>query len=360
MKYNLRHVLVALAFAAAALGVARAEIIEQILVRVNGEIFTKSEFESRQVTALRQLGQQFDPNSALGDAQLRKMIEDITPELIVNVVDEMLIVQRGKELGYRLGDEQFQSILANIKTENKLETDAQFEAALKQENMTMAELRRSLERQMIISRVRQNEVLGRIAVSEQEARRYYDAHLDEFTKPGTVTLREIFVSVPGDGVTLNVGADEAAAEKAAKIRARALAGESFEKLAADLSDAPSKSNAGLIGPLNLGDLAPDLRKLVEEMKAGSVSETLRTPRGYQILKLESSTPDETMPFEQAREEIGNRVFTDKQLEEFAKFMGKLRSEAIIEWKNAELQKAYDRGLELIKEQAKSRTTGAGN
>lgn len=359
MNDKFRHVLVALVLSTAALGVARAEIIEQILVRVNGEIFTKTELEARQVTALRQLGQQFDPSTTLGDAQLRKMIEEVTPELIVNVVDEMLIVQRGKELGYRLGDDQFQSILANIKTENKLESDEQFEAALKQENMTMAELRRSLERQMIVSRVRQNEVLGRIAVSEQEARRYYDAHLDQFTTPGTITLREIFVSVPGDGITLNVGVDEAAAEKAAQIRARALAGESFEKLAADLSEAPSKANAGLIGPLNLADLAPDLRKIVEAMKVGNVSEALRTPRGYQILKLESSTRAETMPFEQAREEIGNRVFTDKQLEEFDKFIGKLRAEAIIEWKNAELEKAYERGLERIKEQAKSRTPGAG-
>jgi len=224
----------------------------------------------------------------------------------------------------------------------------------------MADLRRSLERQMIISRVRQNEVLGRIAVSDQEARRYYDSHLDDFTTPGTITLREIFVSVPGDGLTLNVGVDEAAAQKASQIHARALAGESFEKLAADLSDAPSKANAGLIGPLNLGDLAPDLRKIVEAMKVGNVSEILRTPRGYQILKLESSTPAETMSFEQAREDIGNRVFTDKQLDEFDKFMGRLRAEAIIEWKHAELEKAYQRGLERVKEQAKNRTPGAGN
>ena len=360
MNHKFRHVVAALALSASALGVAGAEIIEQILVRVNGEIFTKSEFEARQVTALRQIGQQVDPSTTLGDAQLRKMIEEVTPELIVNVVDEMLIVQRGRELGYRLGDDQFQSILTNIKTENKLETDEAFEAALKQENMTMADLRRSLERQMIISRVRQNEVLGRIAVSDQEARRYYDSHLDEFTTPGTITLREIFVSVPGDGLTLNVGVDEAAAQKASQIHARALAGESFEKLAADLSDAPSKANAGLIGPLNLGDLAPDLRKIVEAMKVGNVSEILRTPRGYQILKLESSTPAETMSFEQAREDIGNRVFTDKQLDEFDKFMGRLRAEAIIEWKHAELEKAYQRGLERVKEQAKNRTPGAGN
>ena len=113
-----------------------------------------------------------------------------------------------------------------------------------------------------------------------------------------------------------------------------------------MSDAPSKSNAGVIGPLSLNDLSPDLRKVIENLKPGGFSEVLRTSRGYQILKLESSTPAETMPFEQARDKIGDRVFTGKRQEEFEKYKQKLRQQAIIEWKNAEVKKAYDAGLKL--------------
>jgi peptidyl-prolyl cis-trans isomerase SurA len=330
-------------------GAARAEIIEQILVKVNGELFTKTDLEARQVAALRQLGEQLDPASAkLGDAQLRKMVEDVTPELIVNVVDEMLMVQRGRELGYKLGDEQFSGILDNLKKENKIENDEQFLSALKQEGMTLADLRRNLERRVIVSRIEQNEILGRIAVSEEEAREYYNAHKAEFTSPQSITLREILVAAPVEGGAVNVGRDEAARDKANDIRRRALAGESFEKLAADLSDSPSRANAGLIGPLTMTELSPDLRKLIEAMKAGDVSEPLRSPRGYQVFKLESSTPPETLPFEQAREQIADRVFTDKRRAEYEKFLERLRSEAIIEWKNSEIQKAYERGLEIVK------------
>lgn len=349
MTHKLRHALAELVLLAAFYGVARADVIEQILVKVNGEIFTKSDLERRQADALRQqLGQQVDLKSDPTDAELRKMLDEVTPELIVSVVDEMLVLQRGKELGYRLSDEEFQRVLENIKKDNKIESDEQFQAALKQENITMADLRRNLERQKIIQQVQQNEVLGRIAVSQEEARKYYDSHLGEFTTPQTITLREIFVSVPGDGTTINVGLDEEALAKANQIRARALAGDSFEKLAADLSDAPSRANAGLIGPFSLDDLAPDLRKLIGAMKVGSISEPLRSPRGYQILKLESSTPTQTMPFEQAREQISERVFTDKRRAEFEKYLQKLRGEAIIEWKNLEIKKAYDAGLERVK------------
>src|SRR5262245_11300895 len=106
--------------------VIRAEIIEQILVKVNGEIFTKSDLEARQVAVLRQRGDQVDLRDA-NNQELRRVLGDITPRIMVDAVDEMLIVQRGKELGYRLNDDQFKSVLDNIRKENKLENEEQFQ-----------------------------------------------------------------------------------------------------------------------------------------------------------------------------------------------------------------------------------------
>ena len=342
MKLN-RFLAAALVFTA--ITAVRAEIIEQILVKVNGEIFTKSDLEQRQVAALRQKGQAIDLKSDLSNAQLRTALDEITPQIMVDAVDEMLVVQRGKELGYRLGDDQFKSVLDNIKKENKMESEEQFQAALKAENMTLADLRRNLERQMIQQRVQQNEVLGKIGVTDDEARRYYEAHMNEFTTPPSVTLREILVTVSTDAKGLNVAADEAAKERAEEIRKRVTSGgESFEKLAGEVSDSPSKANAGLIGPLSVNDISPELRKLIESMKPGDVAELVRTSRGYQILKLEAITPTQTLPLDQAREQISERVFTDKRRAEFQKYLQKLRTQAIIEWKNEDVRKAFEEGL----------------
>jgi len=325
----------------------RAEIIEQILVKVNGEIFTKSDLEQRQVAALRQKGQQIDLKSDPSNQQLRKALDEITPQIMVEAVDEMLLVQRGKELGYKLSDEQFKGVLDNIKKENKLENEEQFQAALKAENITMVDLRRNLERSMIVQRVQQNEVMGKIGVSEDEARRHYDSHLNEFTTPQSITLREILVTVPSDGKALNVGVDEAAKTKAEEIRERVAKGvETFEKLAAEVSDAPSKANAGLIGPISLNDLAADLRQMVDGMKPGEVSPVTRMTRGYQIYKLEVLTTAQTMPFEQAREQIGERVFTDKRKAEWQRYLEKLRTQAIIEWKNPDVKKAFEAAVKV--------------
>jgi parvulin-like peptidyl-prolyl isomerase len=182
-------------------------------------------------------------------------------------------------------------------------------------------------------------------VTDDEARKYYESHLNEFTTSPTVTLREILVAVPGDPKVMNVAADEAAKARVEQIRTRVTTGgENFEKLAGEISDSPSKANAGLIGPLSVNDISPDLRKLIESMKAGDVSEPVRTARGYQLLKLEAITATTTLPLDKAREQISERVFTDKRKAEYQKYLQKLRSQAIIEWKNEDVRKAFEEGM----------------
>ena len=110
---TVRSIVVAALVVLAAAGL-RADIVEQVLVKVNGEIFTKTDLETRQIAALRQMGQQADQKTNLSDTQLRKMLDDVTPQLMVNIIDEILLVQRGHELGYTMSNERFQSIVDSI------------------------------------------------------------------------------------------------------------------------------------------------------------------------------------------------------------------------------------------------------
>jgi peptidyl-prolyl cis-trans isomerase SurA len=320
----------------------RADVIEQVLVKVNGDIITKTEFEQRQVAILRQRPE--FANTTPDSEELKKAIAEITPELILSAVDELLLMQRGRELGYVMGDDQFKRIIDDIKKENRIESEEQFQAALKQEGLTLAELRKSLERQMLITRVQQNEVMGKIAVTEAEAQAYYDAHEQEFTTPSSLTLREILIEVPVTEKGVNAAQDEEAKAKAEDIRKRLLGGEPFARMAGDLSDAPSKANGGLIGPINREDLAPALQKLIDALKPGEMTEPIRTQRGYQILKLESRSEVKVKPFDEARDEISNRVAEEKRRGELQKYLERLRKQATIQWRNDELKKAYDQAL----------------
>ena len=334
----------ALMLTAAAGSTIGADIIEQILVRVNGEIITKSDLEARQIAALRQKP---EVQGLRGDeTALNKLLSDVTPQVIVEAVDELLLLQRGKELGYAMGDEQFKSILDNIRKENKIETDEQFAQALKGEGMTMLDLRRQLEKQMLVTRVQQTEVAGKIAVNDEEVSSYYNQHKDEFASTPQVTLREILVSVAAGSPegTVNVAADEAARAKADDVHTRLLAGEPFPRLAADMSDSPSKANGGLLGDIPWEDVSPELQKDLIAMKAGDVTKVMRTPRGFQILKMEARTDGSLKSLADAREAVSEKVFEGKRKVEFQKYLVKLRQQAIIEWKNEEVKKAWEAGL----------------
>ena len=320
----------------------RADIIEQVLVKVNGEIITKSDLEQRQIAALRQKNPNLRPDS---EAALQKALAEVTPEVIVSAVDELLMVQKGKELGYSMTTERFNSIVENIKKENKIESDEALVAALKQENMTMADLRHQLERTMMVQQVQQTEVMQKLQVTDTELKSYYEAHKNEFGTVPNVTLREITINVPVTAQGVNVAQDDAAKEKAEEVRGKIVAGEPFARLAADYSDSGSKANGGLVGPLAKTDLSEELQKAIAGLKTGGVTPVLRTARGYQIIKIESLQDSTTRTFEDAKNDIADKIAGGKRQGEMVKFITKLRAEAIIEWKNDEIKKAYEVGLQ---------------
>jgi parvulin-like peptidyl-prolyl isomerase len=332
---------VVLGVLAASAGI-RAEILEQVLVKVNGEIITKTEFEARQVAELRQRPELANASPASPD--LQKAVAELTPDLILSAVDELLLVQRGRESGFALGDQQFAQILENIKTSNNLQDETKFQEALKQEGLTMADLRRNLEKQMLVQQVQRAEILDKISITDEESRTFYDAHRQEFTAPAEVTLREILLEVKTSDRGVNVAEDDAVREQAVEIRKRLLSGEPFPRLAGEYSVAASKANGGLIGPLKNEELATSLRDLLTGMQVGDITEPIRTQRGYQILKLESRTDAKLRSFEEARGDIGNRIGEQKLRGEREKYLERLRAQATITWRNDELKKAYETAL----------------
>jgi peptidyl-prolyl cis-trans isomerase SurA len=312
---------------------------------VNGEIVTQTDFHRIQLAALREGPNQSDP-SRMTDAELSKTLAQITPRAIVTVIDEMLLAQRASELGLSVTDAQFNQVLESIRKDNKIESQEAFEAALKSEGMTLAQLKQMLSKRILIGQVQQREIGSRIDVTEAEERAYYDSHLSEFATTPSVTLREIQVNAVVDPVkkAVSVGALDEARERAVTIRERIVKGEAFEKVAAEASDAPSKANGGLIGPISRDEMNEDLLKMIAGMKVGDITPVMNTPNGAQFFQLQSSIESTTLPFDAARSRIADRLSSEKMDAEFKKYMARLREQAIIEWKNDDLRKAWEIGI----------------
>ncbi len=319
-------------------------VVEQVLVKVNGDIITKSELEERQIAALRQ--KQVNPEVLKNDEQLKKALADVTPQILANAIDELLLTQLGREKGMKLNDEQFNRWLTSMRKDQGLEDEKRFLDALKQEGMTISDLRKNVERQFLLQEVQRDEFGGKLQITEEEAKQYYQVNQKEFAEPATVTLREILIEVPTVNQQgkpmVSVGRDDEAAKKAADVRARLAAGEDFAKVAGEVSAGASKANGGLIGPIAATELSQDLQKTLEAMKPGDITQPLRSSRGYQILKLETSKPAGVRSFDSVRDLVADRVYQQRASSEMRKFLDRVRRQAIIVWKNEELRKAYER------------------
>ena len=312
-------------------------VLERILVKVNGDIITQTELEERQIGLIRQRGLQ--PRN---DAELVQALRELTPEVISGAVDELLLIQRARELGYQFTDEQFDEILGDLMAENGFETEEQFHDALAQsEGMTLDDLRRVMERQILINQVQQIEVLGTVTLTEVEAREHYEANIAQYTAPATVTMREILIRVPEGLGGAGVAADDQARRDAEEARQRVLDGEEFELIAIAVSDAASKANGGLIGPIDVSLLSGTLLDALDRIDVGDVTEPIRTSLGYQVLKLETRTQPEPTPFEEVRDRISENVFNDRRLAEYARYLDRLRVEADFDWKDDGVRQAFD-------------------
>jgi parvulin-like peptidyl-prolyl isomerase len=328
-----------------------SNIIQRVIVKVNGEIFTQTELVQRQVDALREDNPDVrDPKAFQDDAKLAEKINALTPALLVAVVDELLLVQRGRELGIRFTDENFKTQVENVKKANNLDEEG-FKKALVQAGLTLAELRANFERAWLQRGVEQTEIMNNMRLTEEETRQYYEKHPEAFMKPATLVLREIVVNVPTETDStgqpaVNVAVDEAAKDKITKARARVLAGEDFVKVATDVSDAGSKANGGLVGTVVIEEMQAVVRDALAKLKPGDVSEPLRFPAGYRIFKVDSRAAAAVEPFDQVRDAIAQKIYQERLGGEMKKYIEKLRSQALIEWKDENYRKQYEQGLQM--------------
>ena len=330
---------------AAAPAQPQSVVLQRVLVKVNGAIFTKTELEEMQIEELRnQQKRQLSQLDLQTDAKLREELIKITPEILANAIDDLIVTQRGRELGLRMSDTIFKDYVENIKKENQFD-DAMFKQALAQQGLTMEQLRKQIEKVYLKQGVLQRDVTPRVSITEEEARQYYRAHPTEFMKPTMITVREISVLVPSEARSgeqvVNAAVDEAALEKVKSARARALKGEDFAALVTEISQSGSKANGGLIGPLNLGELAEGLQKILAPLKTGDIAEPIRTPVGYQLLKVELKDEATVQPFEVVRNDVSMKVQQERGQVEMLKFVEALRAQAIIEWKDEDLRRMYE-------------------
>jgi parvulin-like peptidyl-prolyl isomerase len=282
-----------LAAGAAALCVpARAEVVEEIVAKVNNSIITRSQFEERLALYQEQLSRKYS------GSELAAKVDAAADELLHNMIIETLLVQRGDVLLDM--DKVRKNLLDDFKKQQKIETDDELDRLLKEQNMSRQDLLETLVRLSIPQEIISYEVRRKISVSDKDMKAYYDEHHQEFVRPERVLFREI--------VILFEEANKAEARARAEAVRRELdAGGDFGEVASKESEVSSKERGGLVGPFGRGELRSEIEKVVFSLKPGELAGPIESSRAFHVVRLETKQPEEVTPLADAKEAITEKV-----------------------------------------------------
>jgi peptidyl-prolyl cis-trans isomerase SurA len=247
--------------------------VDRIIAVVNDEAITAYELRARMSTVERQLREQ--------NVQLppRKVLEQ---QLLERMITDRVQLQFAKETGLRISDLELDAAMRRIAENNKLSLQ-DFRAALEKDGIAWAKFREEIRDEIVLARLREREVQSRIVVSDGEIDNYL-ANPDAGGDAGNTEVQtaHIILRVP----------EQATPDQLMRIGARARAaldqirrGENFGKVAASYSDAPDGLSGGVMGARALDRLPALYADAVKKLKPGEVSDILRSPAGFHIIKL---------------------------------------------------------------------------
>src|SRR5580698_2219718 len=300
-------------------------LMEEIICKVNGDIVTRGEMihDKKAIeTELRQQG--------FSGARLNEALDDSARNILREKIDQLLLVQKAKELDIKV-DTELNKQLLDIQRTTKIVDPEKFQEFVREKTGEpyedyKAELKNNLLREKVV----REEISRKIMFKKDELEAYYNEHKDEFMRQERVFLREIFVSTEGKD-----GAELAAAEKKAKdLVVRARRGERFAEMAQSNSDANNAAQGGEMPPFGKEDLRPELVTAIWNQSRGYVTDPIKVenPGGFSIFRVEEHQKAGLAEFEEVQYEVQDKLFRPKMQPALREYMTKLRAVAFLEIK----------------------------
>jgi peptidyl-prolyl cis-trans isomerase SurA len=319
-------------------------VVEEIIARVNNEIVTRTEYV-RSRDQLKQEVQQQDPANA--DRAFAEKQRDVLRDLI----DQQLLLQKGKDLGIT-GDTELIKRLDEMRKEMKLETMEELEKAAEAQGASYEDFKQNLRNQIVTQRVIGQEVGSHLAMNKDDVKKFYDQHKAEMERPEQVRLSEILIAPktpakPAAGASPDAKpeppseAETEAALAAAQAKTQDLLdqihkGAKFVDLAKKYSDGPSAKDGGDLSYFKRGTLSKELEDKVFALKAGEVTDVIRTKQGYVILQASEHQMAGIPPIKEVEPRIQDALYMQKLQPALRAFLSTLREEAFIDIKSGYL------------------------
>lgn len=254
--------------------VAQADLqsLNRVVAIVDSDVIMQSQLDQR----MREVEQTIAKRGA--EAPPRDVLQQ---QVLERLIVENLQLQIGDRSGIRITDEELNQAMGSIAQRNNLSLE-QFRAALARDGLSYDDARDQIRREMVISRVRQRRVAERVQVTEQEVQNFLASDLGKLQLSEEYRLANILIPVP-EGASPDV--IQAAGKRVSEVYSQLRNGADFAQLAISSSASETALEGGEIGWRKAAQLPPPFDGMINALSVGEVTEPVRTPGGFIILKL---------------------------------------------------------------------------
>jgi len=286
---------------------------------VNGKAIPYKDFERKMKIITQQVmrGQPGQLPDALKDRA--------RTEAVNQLISEELLYQQSVKSKLKLDDGMVDKELKGLK--GRFKDEAQYRETLKRMDLTEDQLKQQIARQAIIRMLLEKEVVSKIALSKEDAKKYFESNSAEFHQPERVRAQHILIK-------LEPGADEQKKAEARKkleaVKKRVLAGEDFGKLAKEYSEGPSNVREGDLGYFTRGRMVKPFEDAAFKLAPNEVSDIVETQFGYHLIKVLDHQAAKDPSFEEIEPRIMDILRNKKIHQQYDAYIYKLRQNAKIE------------------------------
>jgi peptidyl-prolyl cis-trans isomerase SurA len=254
------------------------------------ELATRGEMLDRVVAIVNDgvvLNSDLDAETAAVTERLREQKLELPPQNVLRqqVLERLVLteiqMQHASKVGIKVTDENVNQALQDVARRNNL-TLSQLPEALAKQGIEYANYRDEIRKELTLSLLRQRDVLQRISVTPREIDQFIEKQSKTPSAASEYNVSHILIAV---GQEASPAQQDAAAKRAEDVYQRAKGGEDFAKLAVAYSNSQTAFEGGSLGWRKGSELPTFLTDVVAKLKPGEVSEPLRTPTGYHIVRL---------------------------------------------------------------------------
>jgi parvulin-like peptidyl-prolyl isomerase len=259
------------------------KVVEKILVIVNDDVITKTEFDDRIDKTKAQLQQLYKYD----DTRVNTEISKAKPQILDTMIDEILFIQEAMKRNIQISDAEVQKEIDIIK--KQFQSDKEFNTALEAEGYTLESLKREKKRTLLLQELIKQKFMQELIVTDDEVKTFYNENKDQFSKKeDTVKLKQLLIKF-----NLTPEDKEKTRQRAENLLKQCQEGADFGEMASKFSDDPAtRANKGDIGYFIPGTGEyPELDEIVPKLAVGEISGLIEIPEGYDILKVTEISKD---------------------------------------------------------------------